>query len=158
MAAPLPPIYDAQRIVPQRSFSDLKVGEQFPLPSRTLGDGNFAAFQTVSLDNHPIHYDAEYCRSLGHPGPLAHGVQLLCFTAAGAGTFPHAIGEALIGLIEVSARILKLAHSGDTLYPKLEIAKLKQQKTTGVVRMQATVDNQRGERVLEGEHVYLLKL
>ncbi|HEX5776695.1 MAG TPA: MaoC family dehydratase, partial [Caulobacteraceae bacterium] len=136
----------------------LKVGDRYPLPSRTLGDGNFAAFQAVSLDNHPIHYDHEYCRALGHPGPLAHGLQVLCFTAAGAGLFPHEIGDALIGMIEVSARVLKPAYPGDTLYPALEIAELTPQRTTGVVAMTATVINQRGETVLEGRHVYLLKL
>lgn len=156
--ADLPPVYEAHRLVPPRGFADLRVSERFPLPSRTLGDANFAAFQAVSLDNHPIHYDAEYCRALGHPGPLAHGLQLLCFTAAGAGTFPHAVGEALVGMIEVRARILKSAYPGDTLYPCLEITELKPQRTTGVVTMRATVDNQHGERVLEGEHVYLLRL
>ncbi len=73
--------------MPLRDFSELKVGEVFNLPSRTINDANFAAFQTVSLDNHPIHYDAEYCKALGHPAPLAHGLQVLSFTAAGAGCF-----------------------------------------------------------------------
>ena len=158
MSSKLPPVYTHHRLVEPRGFADLKVGERFPLPSRTLGDANFAAFQAVSLDNHPIHYDAEYCKALGHPGPLAHGLQVLCFTAAGAGTFPHVVGEALIGMIEVSAKIRKSAYPGDTLYPALEITELRPQSTTGVVKMRATVDNQHSERVLDGEHVYLLKL
>ena len=158
MSEKLPQIYAASRLVPARGFADLAVGERFPLPSRTLGDANFAAFQAVSLDNHPIHYDAEYCRALGHPGPLAHGLQILCFTAAGAGTFPHVVGEELIGMVEVRARILKSAYPGDTLYPSLEITELTPQRTTGLVTMRATVENQRGEQILDGEHVYLLKL
>jgi acyl dehydratase len=47
------------RLVPLRGFDELAVGEVFALPSRTVTDANFAAFQTVSLDNHPIHYDVE---------------------------------------------------------------------------------------------------
>lgn len=155
---PLPPIYDTHRVVPAKRFDDLKVGDRYPLPSRTLGDGNFVAFQTVSLDNHPIHYDVEYCQALGYPGPLAHGLQVLCFTAAGAGLFPHEIGEALLGMVEVSAKIRKSAFPGDTLYPALEITELKRQRTTGLVTMAASVVNQRGETVLEGQHVYLLRL
>lgn len=151
-------VYDTHRLVAARTFADLKVGERYPLPSRTLGDGNFAAFQAVSLDNHPIHYDVEYCRELGHPGPLAHGLQVLCFTAAGAGLFPHEIGDVLLGMIEVRAKVLKSAFAGDTLYPLLEIIELKPQRTTGVVTMRATVTNQRGELVLDGEHIYLLRL
>src|SRR5690349_22586065 len=123
------------RVLPLRGFSDLKVGEVFNLPSRTIGEANFAAFQTVSLDNHPIHYDVEYCRKLGYPAPLAHGLQVLAFTAAGAGLFPHTIGEKLVGFIEVNAKFLKPVYPGDTLYPMLEITGLERQKTTGVVTM-----------------------
>ena len=148
----------AHRVVPQRGFEDLKVGEKFVLPSRTLTDANFAAFQTVSCDNHPIHYDEEYCRAQGHQGLLAHGLQVLAFTAAGAGLFPHAIGEALVGFVEVQAKFLKAVYAGDTLYPALTVVELKPQRTTGVVAMHATVHNQKGELVLDGRHVYLLRL
>ena len=146
------------RVVPQRGFEDLKVGEKFALPSRTITEANFAAFQTVSCDNHPIHYDEEYCRAQGHEGLLAHGLQVLSFTAAGAGLFPHMIGEALIGFVEVQAKFLKAVYAGDTLYPALAVTDLKPQRTTGVVTMQATVHNQKSDLVLEGRHVYLLKL
>jgi len=141
-----------------RSFEALEVGEIFRNPSRTLTDANFAAFQAVSCDNHPIHYDEEYCRRLGHKAPLAHGLQVLAFTAAGAGLFPHVIGEALIGFIEVNAKFLKGVYPGDTLYPALEITALTPQKTTGIVTMRATVHNQHGDLVLDGEHKYLLRL
>jgi acyl dehydratase len=146
------------RVVPLRGFDELKTGEVFALPSRTITDANFAAFQTVSLDNHPIHYDAEYCKRLGYPAPLAHGLQVLSFTAAGAGLFPHVIGEKLIGFIEVSAKFLKAVYPGDTLYPALTIAELTRQKTTGVVAMRATVHNQKRELVLDGMHRYLMRL
>jgi acyl dehydratase len=146
------------RLVPRRGFEDLRVGEVFPLPSRTIGEGNFTAFQALSLDNHPIHYDAEYCRALGHPGPLAHGLQVLAFTAAGAGLFPHVIGEALIGFLEVAAKFLRPVYPGDTLYPALEIVDLIPQRSTGVVVMRASIHNQKQELVLDGTHKYLLRL
>ena len=149
---------DQHQIVPHRGFDQLRVGETFRAPSRTLGDSNFAAFQTVSLDNHPIHYDVEYCRRLGYPSPLAHGLQVLAFTAAGAGLFPHVIGDRLIGFIEVNARFLKPVFAGDTLYAALEITALERQKTTGIVSMRATVLNQKRELVLDGVHRYLMRL
>jgi acyl dehydratase len=149
---------DSHRVVPLRGFSELKLGEIFRAPSRTVDAANFSAFQAVSLDNHPIHYDVEYCRKLGHPAPLAHGLQVLAFTAAGAGLFPHVIGEALIGFIDVSAKFLKPVYPGDTLYPALEITELVPQRTTGIVGMRATVHNQAGALVLDGMHRYLLKL
>lgn len=141
-----------------RGFEELRVGERFVIPSRTLTHANFAAFQTVSMDNHPIHYDEEYCKRLGYPGVLAHGLQVLAFTAAGAGLFPHVIGESLIGFIEVNAKFLKGVFPGDTLYPALEITELTAQRTTGIVTMRASVHNQKRELVLDGVHKYLLKL
>jgi acyl dehydratase len=148
----------AHLVVPIRGFEGLELGETFRSPSRTVDGANFAAFQAVSLDNHPIHYDAEYAKRLGYPAPLAHGLQVLSFTAAGAGLFPHVIGESLIGFIDVSAKFLKGVFPGDTLYPALEITALTPQKTTGIVTMRATVHNQKGELVLDGIHRYLLKL
>src|SRR5438128_12287842 len=53
------------RFPESRFFEDLAVGERFYIPSRTVTEAHFAAFQTVSADNHPIHYDVEYCRERG---------------------------------------------------------------------------------------------
>jgi acyl dehydratase len=145
------------RFPESRYFEDLAVGERFYIPSRTMTEAHFAAFQTLSADNHPIHYDVEYCRERGHPGPLAHGYQILCFTAPGASTFAHAIGDALIAFVEQSSKFLKPVYPGDTLYPMLEIAALTPQRSTGVVTLAATVHNQRGELVLSGEQKLLLR-
>ena len=145
------------RFAAPRYFEDLTLGETFYLPSRTLTEANFAAFQTVSGDNHPIHYDREYCRGLGHPNLLAHGFQVLCQTAAGAGLFPHVIGEALIGFIEQSSRFLKPVYAGDTVYPLLTIVALLPQRTTGVVTLASQIHNQRDELVMSGEQKYLLR-
>jgi acyl dehydratase len=140
-----------------RYFEDLHVGERFYIPSRTVTEAHFAAFQTVSADNHPIHYDVEYCRERGHPGPLAHGFQILCCTAAGASSFALAIGDALIAFVEQSSKFLKPVYPGDTLYPMLEIAALTPQRSTGIVTLAASVHNQRGELVLSGEQKILLR-
>jgi acyl dehydratase len=140
-----------------RGFADLKVGEVYRSPSRTVTDAHFAAFQVLSGDNHPIHYDIEFCKTHGLRGMLAHGFHVLAFSAAGAGTFPHMIGEALIGFVEQSSKFLKGVYVGDTLYPALTITALIPQRTTGIVVMAATIHNQNSELVLTGEHKYLLR-
>ena len=110
-----------------------------------MTEAHFAAFQAISGDNHPIHYDIEYCRSQGHDGLLAHGLQVLCYTAAGSGTFADVVGRAMVGYIDQSCRFLKPVYPGDTLYPTLRIAELKRQRTTGVIVLESEIDNQRGE-------------
>jgi acyl dehydratase len=145
-------------LVALKKFTDFALGEEFPLPSRTVTEAHFSLFQALSGDNHPIHYDRDYCKRLGHRDLLAHGFQVLAFTAAGAGLFPHVMGESLIGFIEQSSRFLKGVFPGDTLYPKLTITALTAQRTTGVITMKSTIHNQHGELVLDGEHKYLVRL
>jgi len=140
-----------------RWFDDFAVGERFWIPSRTQTDALFGAFQLASGDNDPIHYDAEYCRRRGHPGMLAHGMQVMIQTAAGAGVFPHLVADSLVAMLECSAKFVRPVYAGDTLYPWLEIVELVPQRTTGVVVMRATVHNQANELVLEGIHRYLLR-
>ncbi len=144
-------------VVPPRRFEDLRVGEVFRAPSRTLTDAHTSAFQTVSADNHPIHYNVEYARRHGHSAPVVHGLQVLAFTAPGASLFPQYIGDVFVAFTSASCSFLKEAHAGDTLYPQLEIIKLITQGHTGIVTTRATVHNQRGELVLDGEHTYSLK-
>ena len=146
------------RMVPeQRWFEDFCLGERFVLPSRTMTEAIFLAFQAASGDNHPIHYDAEYCRARGMPGMLAHGLQTLLQTAAGAGLFPYLTEDSLIGFLEQSSCFLKPVFVGDTLYPALEVDELTPNQSTGVVGLASVVHNQRGEVVLEGRQRYLLR-
>ncbi|MEU6497326.1 MaoC family dehydratase [Streptomyces sp. NPDC046984] len=144
-------------VVPARTFEDLRVGEIFRAPSRTVTDAHAAAFQTVSADNHPVHYDVEWARSHGHSAPVVHGLQVLAFTAPGATLFPHFIGEVFISFLELSCRFLAEVHSGDTLYPALTITGLQPQGENGFVATAATIHNQHGELVLTGQHKYLLR-
>ena len=140
-----------------RFFEDFTVGERFVLPSRTMTESHFLAFQAVSGDNHPIHYDRLYCQAHGHRDLLAHGFQVLIQTVAGAGLFPHLVEESLMGFIEQSSRFLAPVYVGDTLYAALEVSALKAQRTTGVLSVRSSVHNQDGTLVMEGEQKYLLR-
>src|ERR1700737_4188071 len=120
-------------LVPAKRFEDLKVGDVFRAPSRTLTDAHASAFQTVSADNHPIHYDVEYARRHGHTAPVVHGLQVFAFTAPGATLFPQYIGAGFIAFTEASCQFLKEVNAGETLYPALEIIALTPQGDTGIV-------------------------
>ena len=144
-------------IVPAKRFEDLRKGDIFRAPSRTLTDAHASAFQAVSADNHPVHYDAVWAARHGHSAPVVHGLQVLAFTAPGATLFPHYIGEVFIAFTELSCKFLKEVHSGDTLYSALEIIDLAKDGANGLVTTSVTVHNQKGELVLSGDHKYLLK-
>ncbi len=141
----------------QRHFEDFVLGERFVLPSRTMTEAIFLAFQAASGDNHPVHYDAEYCRARGMPHMLAHGLQTLIQTAPGAGLFPFLVEESLVGFLEQSSRFLKPVFAGDTLYPALEVAELTPRRSAGVVGLKSTVHNQRRELALEGMMRFIIR-
>jgi acyl dehydratase len=155
-----PPPFDPRShrmVAEQRWFEDFRLGERFPLPSRTMTEAIFLAFQAASGDNHPIHYDREYCRAHGLPDMLAHGYQVVIQTAAGAGIFPHLVQDSLKAFLEQSSRFLHPVFVGDTVYPCLEVDELTPNRSTGVVGLRSTVHNQKGVLVLEGRHRYLLR-
>jgi acyl dehydratase len=155
MTEPFSP--ENHRFAPSRYFEDFELGDAFYIPSRTVTEAQFLAFQAASGDNHPIHYDREYCRRHGHADLLAHGYQVLIQTAAGAGQFPFLVEDSLMGFIEQSSRFLKPVYAGDTLYPRLIVSELKPQRTTGVLTLSSTIHNQKRELVMEGTQTYLLK-
>jgi acyl dehydratase len=144
------------KVAVSRYFEDFELGEKFVIPSRTVTDAHFSAFQSASGDNHPIHYDREYCRRHGHRDLLAHGFQVVIQSAAGAGLFPHVVEDSLRAFIEQSSRFLAPVYVGDTLYPALTVAHLEPQRSTGVLTMRSTIHNQDGVCVLEGTQRYLL--
>lgn len=143
---------------PTRPFADFRVGEVFRAPSRTMTEGVFAAFQTASGDNHPIHYDRAYLKRRGHPELYAHGYQTLIQAAIGASPLAHEMGDALIGFLEQSSRFLAPVYCGDTLYPAFEITALTEGSTTGVMELKVTIHNQDSVLVVEGMQKYLLTL
>ena len=150
--------YQNTSLIKSKFFEDLNINDRYIIPSRTQTSGIFSMFQAASGDNDPIHYDVEYCKQKGHPNMLAHGIQVLMQTAAGAGSFPNEVKDSLIGMIEIFGKMLKPVYREDTLYPELIISKLTPQKTTGIAEMRAIVHNQNKVLVFEGYHKYLLKM
>ena len=145
------------KTIVSKYFEDFSIGDKYVLPSRTQTSAIFSMFQGASGDNDPIHYDKEFCKQRGHPEMLAHGLQVLIQTAAGAGTFPSEVRNTLLGLIEVSGKMLKPVYREDTLYPQLIVSNLIPQSTTGIIEMKALVNNQNGNLVFEGFQKYLVK-
>ncbi len=143
---------------PPRPFDAFQIGEVYRAPSRTMTAATFAAFQTLSGDNHPIHYDRHYLERLGHKALMAHGYQTLTQAAIGACPLAHEMGEALIGFLEQSSRFLAPVYEGDTLYPVFTITDLQKRNTTGTLTVRIEIFNQTGICVCDGAQTYLLRL
>lgn len=141
----------------QLYFEDFEPGQEFPSPPRTLGEAEFKRFADLTGDDHPIHYDLDYCRERGHPERLSHGLLNTAFTVLGASALAPRVHESMIAFLEQSSKFLEPVYLGDTVHPKLIVEHLKPQRSTGIVTLRSELTNQRGEPVLEGRHVYLVR-
>ena len=131
---------------------ELRVGQVFTTPSKTLTDAHFLFFSGLTGDNHPIHYDVEYAKTTRFGAPLAHGLLLASLTALGASpASPHIDGFVFV---EQGSRFLKPVAVGDTVHPRLMVDRIWQDGTRRFVRFATSITNQRGETVLEGFHLY----
>jgi 3-hydroxybutyryl-CoA dehydratase len=141
----------------QLYFDDFKLGDVWRSPGRTIGDAHFLLFGGLTGDNHPIHYDEEYARTTRFGGRVAHGLLIMAMTALGASPLSPRLERSMIAFAEQGGRFLKPVLVNDTIHPEFEVVGLERKGDRGVLRLGVKVTNQRGEIVLEGHHVYLLK-
>ena len=145
-------------IVPPKRFEDLRVGDVFRAPGRTLTEALTSAFQAVSLDNNPRHYNDVYAKGIGLKAALIQPIQVLSFAVPGATLFSDYVEDVLEAFTGLSCEFLIDSFVGDTLYPELKIAELTPRDGKGYLVMAITVSNQRGEVVLSGHENYRLRL
>jgi acyl dehydratase len=102
----------------------------------TFTKDQIAAYAEASGDHNPIHLNAEFARSVGLPGVIAHGLLQMGILAVVA-------GEAAGGperLRRVSCRFAGMVEPGDTVTFSAE--------TAGQGKLELKAINQRGESVL----------
>lgn len=144
-------------MVQQKFFEDFEIGETFQIPSKTIHDGHFIFFAGLTGDAHPVHYDDEYCKKHMFGKRVAHGLLVATMTVMGGSNLSPMMEDSIIAFVSQSSRFLKPVFIGDTIYPELKVSELIPKKNNGVVKFKTMVKNQKGEVVLEGEHVYLVK-
>ncbi len=144
--------------MPQRYLDDFKPGEVFTSKSHALTEKHFALFAEMTGDAHPLHYSAEYARAKGWEGPIAHGLMLLGLCAFGAAPISEEVTDAMVAMLGNDVRYRRPAFAGDVVTPQFTVQAIEPKgNDRGIVRLAITLHNQRGEVVLEGTHVLMLK-
>ena len=141
----------------QLYFDDLELGARFRSPGHTLGEAHFLLFAGLTGDNHPIHYDEDYARRTPFGARVAHGLLVMAMSALGASAHAQRLEASMIAFLEQGCRFRKPVLLGDTVHAEFEVAGLERKGDRGVLRLRIALLNQRGEEVLEGHHVYLLR-
>jgi acyl dehydratase len=141
----------------QLFFEDFTLGDRWQSPSHTMNDAHFAFFAGMTGDNHPVHYDDEYAKQTRFGARLAHGLLVMGMTAVGASPLAHRLHDAMIAFLEQGCRFARPVLVGDTVYPEHEVIGLERKGARGLLRLAARIRNQRGEVVLDGYHLYLIR-
>jgi itaconyl-CoA hydratase len=141
-----------------RYFEDFEVGATYHhRPGRTLSEADNTWFTLLTMNTHPIHFDAEYAKRTEFGKPLVVSTLTLAVLVgmSVADTSRNAVAN--LGWKEI--RLPKPVFAGDTLYAEstvLETRESKSRPNEGIVTIRTLGRNQHGEVVCEFERTFLV--
>ncbi|HEU4351248.1 MAG TPA: MaoC family dehydratase [Burkholderiales bacterium] len=141
-----------------RYYEDFAVGATYHhRPGRTLSEADNTWFTLLTMNTHPIHFDAEYAKRTEFGKPLVVSTLTLAVLVgmSVADTSRNAVAN--LGWKEI--RLPKPVFAGDTLYAEstvLEARESKSRPNEGIVTIRTLGRNQHGEVVCEFERTFLV--
>jgi acyl dehydratase len=120
--------------------------------SMRITDEHIAAFAKISGDRNPVHFDDAFAKRIGFEGHIAHGAVTAALLSAVLGMDLPGPGSIFL---EQRIRFLKPVYPGETITAALEVVRVRDDKP--VVTLAASVMNDAGVRVADGELVVLLR-
>ncbi|HEU4925130.1 MAG TPA: MaoC family dehydratase [Burkholderiales bacterium] len=141
-----------------RYYEDFEVGATYHhRPGRTLSEADNTWFTLLTMNTHPIHFDAEYAKRTEFGKPLVVSTLTLAVLVgmSVADTSRNAVAN--LGWKEI--KLPKPVFAGDTLYAEstvLETRESKSRPNEGVVTVRTLGRNQHGEVVCEFERTFLV--
>jgi acyl dehydratase len=136
---------------PTAYFEDVKVGDEYTSPGRTVTEADIVLFAGLSGDYNVLHTDAEHMKASLFGERIAHGFLGLSIQQ---GLLDRVLpGQTAGSLAAVKWKFKAPIKIGDTIHVEARIGAKKDGETPGwgVVTVVRRVVNQRGEVVQEGE-------
>lgn len=136
-----------------KCFEDLRVGDRFVSPSRTVTEADLHTFAGLSGDYHGLHTDEEFARQSQYGGRICHGLLSL--------TVLTGLIVCRLGLLETTGlaflgidglRYMHPVRPGDTVHAVMEVQSLRlsrRKPDRGIVDFRLQGINHRGELFLE---------
>ena len=139
-------------------FEDFEPGQEFVTEARTVTEEDVRAFAELSGDRNPLHLDEEFARGTVFGGRVAHGILGLA-VATGLLSQTELTRGTLVALVGLTWSFRSPIRPGDTIRVRLRVAERRgsAKSDRGVVRLAASVINQRDEVVQEGELTELIR-
>ena len=133
-------------------FEDIGIGDEYLSPGRTVTEADIVAFAGLSGDYNVLHTDAEFMRTSIFGERIAHGLLGLAISSGlGSRAMPRPF--ATLAFLGLRWRFKGPIKIGDTIKVRLKITDKREtsKPDRGIVTIQRTVLNQRGETVQEGD-------
>lgn len=120
--------------------------------SRVVTDGDIESFARLSGDRNPLHFDDAFARRIGFDGHIAHGHVTAMLLSTVLGMDLPGPGSVFL---EQRVRFLAPVRPGTTITATLEVTRVRPDKP--IVTLAATIVDDGGARVAEGELVVLVR-
>ena len=124
-------------------MKEIKVGDSARI-SKPMTDADVRSFAHLSLDQNPVHLDADYARTTIFKKPIAHGLYVASLISAVlANQLP---GPGSIYL-EQTLSFKKPVYIGDTVTAEVTVVEIPKPK---IIKLSTVCRNQNGDVVIEG--------
>lgn len=133
-----------------RYLEDFNVGDIYEhRPGRTLSEADNTWFTLLTMNKHPLHFDAEYCKHTEFGKPLMNSALTLAVVAGMSVSDISQKAIANLGWTDIS--MPHPVFNGDTLYAESEVMDKRESKsrpTQGIVTVETRAHNQDGVLVM----------
>jgi len=141
-----------------RYFEEFEVGAVYAhRPGRTISEADCTWFTLLTMNTHPIHFDAEYAKHTEFGKPLVPSTLTLALLVGMSVQDTSQKAVANLGWKDITLR--KPVFAGDTLYAESTVLDKREsgsRKDEGLVTIRTLGRNQRGELVCEYERTFLV--
>ena len=141
-----------------RYLEDFNVGDVYEhRPGRTLTETDNTWFTLLTMNQHPLHFDAEYAKHSEFGKPLMNSCLTLSVVAGMSVSDVSQKTIANLGWDKV--KMPAPVFNGDTLYAESEVLAIRERKsrpTQGIVTIKTIGKNQDGVEVISFERAMLI--
>ena len=141
-----------------RYFEDFNIGDVYDhRPGKTITEYDNHQFTLMTLNTHPIHFDAEYAKHSEFKKPIVNSAFTLALVAGMSVSDISQKTIANLGWDKI--KLTAPVYVGDTLYAESVVLSKRESKsrpTQGIVSVRTTGFNQEGKEVICYERTMLI--
>ena len=141
-----------------RHFEDFRVGDVYEhRPGRTVSEADNTWFTLLTMNQHPLHFDAAYAAKTEFGRPLVNSCLTLAIVTGMSVSDLSQKAIANLGWDKV--RLMAPVFSGDTIYAESEVLEVRESKSRpsqGVVTVRTTGKKSDGTVIMTFERAILV--